>query len=252
MLHFTLEEMQTMFKTIGIIGGMGPAATADLMKKITDMTDADCDQDHIHLLIDSNTCIPDRTAAILYGGKDPVPEMLASAKRLESIGADYLIMPCNTAHWFLPVLEKEVSVPFLSMPGETARLLREQDVEIAAVMATDGTVQSGLYEEALRAEGISAIYPDDLQQQTIMSLIYEYIKRGILEPDRLPRGEIVDICNDLRARGAQAILLACTELPVAFGLLGLYESDCVDPTAVLAGAAIRAAGAEIRPGVRYW
>lgn len=240
-----------MYKTIGIIGGMGPAATADLLKKITDMTDADCDQEHIHILIDSNTRIPDRTAAILHGGEDPVPEMLASARRLESMGADLLIMPCNTAHWFLPVLEKEVDIPFLNMPVETARLLRERGVETAAVLATDGTVQSGLYEEALRAEGILAIYPDDYQQSTIMNLIYGYIKRGILNPAELPRDEMIDIDNDLRSRGAQALLLACTELPVAFGIMGLYEDDCVDPTAVLASAAIRAAGAEIRPGVRY-
>lgn len=240
-----------MYKTIGIIGGMGPAATADLMKKITDMTDADCDQEHIHLLIDSNTQIPDRTAAILHGGKDPVPEMLASARRLEAMGADFLIMPCNTAHWFLPVMEKEVGIPFLNMPVETARLLRERGVETAAVLATDGTVQSGLYKEALRAEGILAIYPDDYQQQSIMSLIYEYIKRGILDPAVLPKDEIIAVTDDLRSRGAQALLLACTELPVAFGIMGLYEDDCVDPTSVLAAAAIRTAGAEIRPGSRY-
>lgn len=240
-----------MYKTIGIIGGMGPAATADLMKKITDMTDADCDQEHIHLLIDSNTNIPDRTAAILHGGRDPVPEMLASAKRLESAGAELLIMPCNTAHWFLPELEKESGVPFLNMPVETARLLRERGVETAAVLATDGTVQSGLYEEALRAEGILAIYPDDRQQETVMSLIYDYIKRGILDPAKLPHDEMSEICSDLRSRGAQALLLACTELPVAFGIMELFENDCVDPTSVLAAAAIKAAGALVRPGVRY-
>ena len=240
-----------MYKTIGIIGGMGPAATADLMKKITDMTDADCDQEHIHLLIDSNTNIPDRTAAILHGGRDPVPEMLASAKRLESAGAELLIMPCNTAHWFLPELKKESGVPFLNMPVETARLLRERGVETAAVLATDGTVQSGLYEEALRAEGILAIYPDDRQQETVMSLIYDYIKRGILDPAKLPHDEMSEICSDLRSRGAQALLLACTELPVAFGIMELFENDCVDPTSVLAAAAIKAAGALVRPGVRY-
>ncbi len=240
-----------MYKTIGIIGGMGPAATADIMKKIIDMTDADTDQEHIHLLIDSNTNIPDRTAAILHGGKDPVPEMLASAKRLEAMGADFLIVPCNTAHWFIPVMEKEVGIPFLNMPVETARLLKDRDVTTAAVLATDGTVQSGLYEEALRAEGIQAIYPDEEQQKTVMALIYDCIKRGITDPARLPREEIRAIGDDLRKRGAQALLLACTELPVAYSILGLYEDDCVDPTSVLAGAAIAAAGAALRPEVRY-
>ena len=240
-----------MYKTIGIIGGMGPAATADLMKKITDMTEAAADQEHIHLLIDSNTGIPDRTAAILSGGTDPVPEMLASARRLESMGADFLIVACNTAHWFIPELEDKIGIPFINMTDETSRLLKSRGVSKAALLATDGTVQSGLFDRALSAEGISAIYPDDGQQKIVMSLIYDCIKKGILDPDKLPRKEIETICLDLRKRGAQALLLACTELPVAFDIMGLYEDDCIDPTSILAAAAIRAAGARVRPEVRY-
>ena len=87
-------------KVIGILGGMGPLATADLFQKITLHTAASCDQDHPRVCIDSNTNISDRTAALLHGGADPVPEMVKSAQRLESIGADLLIMPCNTAHNF--------------------------------------------------------------------------------------------------------------------------------------------------------
>jgi aspartate racemase len=240
-----------MLKTIGLIGGMGPAATADLMKKITDMTDADCDQEHIHILIDSNTRIPDRTAAILHGGDSPLPELLASARRLETAGADFLIMACNTAHWFLPYMEKEVSIPFIDMPIATAGLLRDRGVAKAAVLATDGTIQSGLYAEALNSEDILAIYPTDSQQEMVMSLIYDYIKKGILDPAELPCDEITAMLDDLRERGAEALLLACTELPVAFSIMGLYADDCVDPTSVLAAAAIEAAGAKVRAGVRY-
>lgn len=240
-----------MYKTIGIIGGMGPAATADLLKKITDMTDAARDQDHIHVLIDSNTNIPDRTAAILHGGKDPVPEMLASARRLEAAGADFLIMPCNTAHYFISELRKNVGIPFIHMPEETARLLKNRGVTKAAVLATDGTVQSGLYERALNAEGISAVYPDEEQQKTVMSLIYDYIKKGITDSSVLPYDEISALNDDLRKRGAQALLLACTELPVAYQLMGLVNQTCVDPTSVLAAASIRKAGARVRPGMNY-
>lgn len=240
-----------MYKTIGIIGGMGPAATADLMNKIIEMTDAACDQEHIHLMIDSNTNIPDRTAAILHGGKDPVPEMLASAKRLEAMGADILIMPCNTAHYFIPELEKNVSIPFINMPVETARFLRKRGIEKAAVLATDGTVQSGLYEKALNDEGISAIYPDETQQELVMTLIYEDIKKGIIDPSVLPHDEIGSLDEDLRRRGAQALLLACTELPVAYQIMGLADETTIDPTSVLAAAAIRKAGAKVRPGEMY-
>ena len=238
-----------MFKKVGIIGGMGPAATCDLMMKIISMTDAAKDQDHIHLLVDSNVNIPDRTAALLYGGEDPVPEMLASAKRLESIGADFLLLPCNTAHCFIPRIENEVSIPFLSMPAETTAMLRHKGMETAAVLATDGTVKSGLYERALAAEGIKAIYPDDGQQKQVMSLIYDYIKKGITDPARLPHDQIVTIVSDLKRRGAQALLLACTELPLAFDLAGIDDDTCMDPTRVLAAAAIREAGARLREDV---
>ena len=94
-----------MKKTIGILGGMGPLATADLFRKITMLTKAGCDNDHVRVYIDSNSAIPDRTAAILSGGKDPVPEMSSALRHLEACGADCIIMPCNTAHYFLPQLQ---------------------------------------------------------------------------------------------------------------------------------------------------
>ena len=100
-------------KVIGILGGMGPLATADLFQKITLHTAASCDQDHPRVCIDSNTNISDRTAALLHGGADPVPEMVKSAQRLESIGADLLIMPCNTAHNFYDAVASSVSIPVL-------------------------------------------------------------------------------------------------------------------------------------------
>ena len=103
-----------MKKTIGILGGMGPLATADLFRKIVTMTKAGCDNDHIRIYIDDNASIPDRTAAILSGGKDPTPIMADSLKKLEACGADCIIMPCNTAHYFLPRLQAMTEVPFLS------------------------------------------------------------------------------------------------------------------------------------------
>ena len=109
-----------MKKSIGILGGMGPLATADLFKKIVLLTKAGCDNDHIRIYIDDNAQIPDRTAAILEGGADPVPTMTDSVKKLSSIGADVLIMPCNTAHYFLPRLKEVSPIPFISMLEETA------------------------------------------------------------------------------------------------------------------------------------
>lgn len=102
-------------KTIGILGGMGPLATADLFEKITLLTEAETDRDHIRVYIDSNARIPDRTAAILGNGEDPVPEMASALRNLEKCGADCIIMPCNTAHYFLPRLQEMTQIPFLSI-----------------------------------------------------------------------------------------------------------------------------------------
>lgn len=118
-------------KVIGILGGMGPLATADLFQKITLHTVAACDQAHPRVCIDSNTDIADRTAALLHGGEDPVPEMIKSAKRLESIGADFLIMPCNTAHNYYEQVCEAVTIPVLHMIALTRDALKERGVKCA-------------------------------------------------------------------------------------------------------------------------
>ena len=129
-----------MKKALGILGGMGPLATVDLFEKIVTMTDAGCDNDHIRIYIDCNSSIPDRTAAILNGGADPLPQMTDSLRKLEACGADVIIMPCNTAHHFLPRLQALTSIPFLSMPEITAAACaRRFPGKTAAILATQGT-----------------------------------------------------------------------------------------------------------------
>ena len=235
-----------MYKTIGILGGMGPAATADLMMKITNMTDAKNDQDHIHLVIDSDPSIPDRTEALLHGGDSPVPALLLSARRLESMGADFIVVACNTAHCFLPEIEYQINTPIINMPVETALYLSKRKKEKVAILGTTGTIQSGLYQRTLGGEGIEVIYPTEAQQAVLMSLIYDYIKKGITDPVSLPHEEVKAIVDDLRMLGAQALVLACTELPIGFDLMSIKDDDCVDPTTILAEAAIIKTGAKVR------
>ena len=232
-------------KTIGILGGMGPAATVDLMNKIINMTKASSDNEHIPMLVDSNTRIPDRTEAVFGRGESPVPEMTKSAERLEKAGADFIIIPCNTAHFFLPEIESKIDIPIINMPLETARMLKSKGIKKAAVLATEGTCKSGLYDKALEDEGIQAIYPTPEQQNLVTSLVYDFIKKGIKDAKALPREEVALLIEDLKQGGAEVILLACTELPIAFESMELLDETCVDPTAVLAAAAIRHAGAEI-------
>ena len=229
-----------MKKTIGILGGMGPLATADLYRKIIEQTKADRDNDHIRVYIDGNAAIPDRTAAILHGGEDPVPEMLSALRHLEACGADCIIMPCNTAHYFLPRLQKETSIPILNMQKITAKVCRERfPGKTAAILATDGTILSGLFDRALDADGVRWLHPAEEEQKTLMHLIYDVVKASKpMEPVRESWERVLDT---LRRQGADLFILGCTELPVLSGALR-SEGPFLDPTEELAKEAIRFCG----------
>ena len=224
-----------MNKTIGILGGMGPMATCDLMKKMIENTEATCDQEYPRICVDSNTNIPDRTAAIVGEGEDPRPEMIKSAVRLQAMGADVIVVPCNTAHWFLPDVEKCVDVPILHMPRETAKELRAQGIQTAAVLATDGTLYSGVYDRELKNLGITPIHPNAEDQKMIMSIIYDYVKAGKSHPYQ---EKFVAMQERLIQQGAECMILGCTELSFVFSQ-SVTPLPVIDPTTVLAKAAIR-------------
>ena len=231
-----------MNRVIGIIGGMGPLATCDLMTKMIHFTDADTDQQHVRLCVDSNTNIPDRTEAILHNGADPVPEMVKSALRLQGMGAQVLVMSCNTAHYFYDEVVKFVEIPFLNMIDQTALYLQRKGVERAAVLATDGTRDSGIFERAFQKAGIQTIYPSREHQKVLMSLVYDYVKAGNFALDELP---LWDIIHQLRESGAQQLVLGCTELPLAFQKIGCTEG-VVDPTEILALSTLHFVGAKVK------
>lgn len=219
---------------------MGPAATCDLMEKIVALTKASTDQEHLHVLIDNNTQIPDRTAAIFHEGPDPTPEICTSARRLVAAGAEILLLSCNTAHYFYDRIAAAISVPVLHMPREVAKELCACGVKRAGVLATDGTIRGGVYEAALAEAGIQAVYPSQEMQRQVMRIIYDGVKGRSVPMKDLPLG---DILRELQHKGAEMYVLACTELPIAFEATGLMEG-CLDATRTLAIAAIKAAGAE--------
>ena len=231
-------------KVIGILGGMGPLATADLFQKITLHTAASCDQDHPRVCIDSNTNISDRTAALLHGGADPVPEMVKSAQRLESIGADLLIMPCNTAHYFLPRLQAMTEIPFLSILTAAAEACKAQFPGMTVgILATKGTLSTQLYQNALGDAGVPYLIPEAAEQDALMRVIYDGVKAG-KGPDAY-RADLLTVVEHMMTRGAGVFLLGCTELPLAAEAVGLTV-PVVDPTAELAKAAIRFCGFRVR------
>ena len=229
-----------MKKTIGILGGMGPLATADLFRKIVTMTKAGCDNDHIRIYIDDNASIPDRTAAILSGGQDPTPIMADSLKKLEACGADCIIMPCNTAHYFLPRLQAMTQVPFLSMLEATAKTCAAQfPGSTAAILATKGTLATGLYEEALKAQHVAYLVPDAGEQDALMRVIY-----GGVKADAAPetyRADMEGVLATLAAKGADYFILGCTELPMVFqdGDFGMKFIDSLD---ILARSIVKMSG----------
>lgn len=227
-----------MKRTIGIIGGMGPLATADLFRKIVEHTDAQRDQENIHIMIDNNTNIPDRTAALLDGGENPVPQMLHSVARLVSGGADCLIMPCNTAHGFLEQVRAASPVPVLNMIELTCRALKKRGITRAGLLATTGTIRTGIYPKYF--DDVELLLPEEDEQQAVMDMIYAGVKAGVKDYDA---GLVQKTAEHLMERGAQTIILGCTELPLAMELYDL-NFPTIDPTLELALGAIEFALAE--------
>ena len=231
-------------KTIGILGGMGPLATADLFEKITLLTEAETDRDHIRVYIDSNARIPDRTAAILAHGEDPVPEMASALRNLEKCGADCIIMPCNTAHYFLPRLQEMTPIPFLSILTAAAEACKARfPGKTVGILGTTGTLTANLYQTALAEAGVAYQVPNAQEQEALMRVIYQGVKAG-KGPDSY-RADFLTVLEGMHTRGAEVFLLGCTELPLAAEALHI-TLPTVDPTAELAKAAIRFCGYSVR------
>jgi aspartate racemase len=222
-------------KVVGIIGGMGPLATVDLMKKVISYTPATKDQDHIHIIADSFSQIPDRTTAILGKGVDPCPYMIESAQRLEKAGADFLVIACNTAHFFFEAVKKSVCIPILHMPVETAKYLQENHFKKVGLLATDGTVNTKLYQHSCQNFDIEVMKPDKVIQKEVMEGIYA-IKGGKLAKGFL---SLSTVANKLIEEGAEAIIAGCTEVPLV--LKSSNEMVIVDPTEILAKTIIETA-----------
>ncbi len=196
---------------LGVIGGMGPMATQLFYKNVIEMTDAKTDQEHIDMIILSHASIPDRTASIKNGQEDKVFEILTKdAKMLEENGVDAISIPCNTSHYFWSRLQDEVNVPIINMVRETVLSIKEKNPSVKKIglLATDGTVFSGIYKKECDLVGIECVVPDEKIQKIVMDIIYNQIKKG--EKGNMSDFEKIDIF--LKKSGCEAAILACTEL----------------------------------------
>lgn len=230
---------------LGIIGGLGPAATVQLMGRIIDFTKADCDQEHLDITVLCRPQTPDRTAYLLGkpGAPSFVEPMQQAARDLRDAGCTVLLTPCNTAHSKLDEIAQAVpDCRFVSMPGETAKYAAQLGCTRVGVLATDGAKAAGVYDSALEAAGVRPMWPDEEGQREVMSVIYDDVKAGkCLDPNRT-----LAQCNRLIAQGADGIILGCTELSV-LGIRPWYAGvPVIDALDVAAWRSVQECGAPAR------
>ena len=221
-------------KTIGIVGGLGPQATADFYHRIIHHTPAKRDQDHLHVLIDSNPKTPNRNLAIAGQGPCPGDTLRQSALRLEAAGADFLVMPCNTAHAFKHWIINAVDIPFVDIIDETVahiqRLNHQGQWQTVALLATDGCLQSRLYHNALEGKGLATLSIGHEDQNRFMDLIYTIKATGVTAEIK---DQMMAMAQHLIGLGAQAIIAGCTEVPLVLSH-GDLPVPLIDSTDILA------------------
>lgn len=238
---------------IGVVGGVGPYAGLDLVAKIFDQTEASADQDHLPLaLLSAPAGIPDRTEFLLGYAKDsPAPALARVILDLEAIGATVVGIPCNSAHAppIFDVIREELAqagsrVKLVHMIEEAAEFVRAMhpDLRTVGVLSTTGTRQTGVYAATLGRRGIDALMPDTAVQEAVHGAIYdpEYgIKAQSYPVTPAARGSLLDAMDHLQEKGAEAIILGCTEIPLAITEKLIGDTVIVDPTLILARAMIR-------------
>jgi len=242
----TIRRILPPAKTVGVIGGVGPLATVYFLQKMVEMTDADQDQSHIDTITLNHATIPDRTAFLLgKSSRDPGPVLARDALKLEALGVDFIVMPCNTAHYFTQKILDAIEVPFLSIIDATVKAARLRDPELKAVglLATPGTISSRVYHAAFERYGIEVKTPNAADQDTVMRIIYDQVKAG----HRPDVAALQAVADRLQTQGVQLIVLGCTELSVvAMDYDLLADPRFIDSLDQLVRATIEMAGRSIR------
>ena len=230
-------------KTIGILGGMGPEATVDCYARIIKNTPAKTDQQHLRVIIDSNPKVPDRTSAITGKGPSPVPILLDSCRKLQAAGADFIIMPCVSAHFYLAEIRQQIKLPILSIYDAVADTISgdHPNIKTVGLMGTTGTISGGLFQKRLATANIQTIVPDDVQQTRVMAAIYDIKNSRPSRSRKQITSDLVAVAQSLVSDSAQGIVAGCTEIPLALEQQHL-SVPYFDTLTILARAAIIEAG----------
>ena len=215
---------------IGIIGGMGPLATAIFLKKIIDCTNASVDQENIPLIIINDTNVPDRTKFLLGESNDsPLPYLIKDVKDLESLGCNYAAMICNTSHSFYDELKVITNMQIINMPELTLKEIFKNGYKRPGLMATEGTIKTKVYEK-FNKYNLDIIIPESNIQKEINELIYDYVKKNI----KVPQEKFINIIKYFMDNSCDSIILGCTELSVIMNELEINSENIFDSTTVLA------------------
>ena len=240
-------EIERPFK-LGVVGGVGPAATVDFLDKVVRNTPAQRDQDHLRLLVEQNPQIPDRTEHLVGDGMDPTLALYATCKKLQAGEADLIAIPCNTAHAFVEAIQSELDIPIMNMLTVTVKHIRELFPELRKVglLATSGTVSSGVYRRALEDHGLQEVVPSPPLQARVMNAIYgpQGVKAGFTSGANV--ADVDAAIDELAGQGVEVIVLGCTELPLLFSetervTASGHKVTLVDPTDILARRCVSAA-----------
>ncbi len=229
----------TNYKTVGVLGGLGPMATAYYYNMVIAKTDAKRDQEHVDMIIVNRATTPDRTSYILgQSAESPLDKMLSDAKMLEEAGVDFLVITCNTAHYFYDDIRKAVKIPVLNMIEETVENAMLNGHKKLGIMATVGTLKTDLYQNMCIEKGIDFFVPDLDTQDKIMSIIYNDVKAG-KSADMEKFNSIVEA---FKQAGCDGVILGCTELSIIKKDEGLPSDFFVDSLEVLAESTIAKSG----------
>jgi aspartate racemase len=223
---------------LGVLGGMGPLATADFLKKLIEATPATADEEHIPVIVYSVPQIPGRPAAILAGGPSPLPAMLEGVHTLKNAGAQAIAIPCNTAHYWYDALVRDGGVPIIHIAEAVCTALSSRAVRARTLglIATKGTVAAGFFQSQLGAEGYRLILSTARDQDECVLPAIEAVKRNALAS---AHPLAIEACSRLLERGADAVVLACTETPLAIDYAAHpVQAQCVDATRALASACV--------------